>query len=214
MIRRIAAIAAAWILAVLSAGCESTPSHLYNLSPSATATVKSDVPRSTLTVFVAVVSIPAIVDVPQIVVRKGANQVSPDEFNRWASPLRNNIAQVVGADLGAILGTSRVSSVLIGEADYRVAIDVQTFDSAPGEAATLSALWTVRRINDGKTETGRTAVREASPHLGYDALAAAHSRALSLLSQDIANAIRALDRAGPSPLGGIDSRPQGLGTTR
>jgi uncharacterized lipoprotein YmbA len=197
MICRIAAIAAAWTLAALSAGCASTPSHLYNLSPSSTATAKPDVTSSPLAVVVGMVSIPAIVDVPQIVLRKGPNQVSLDEFNRWASPLRSNIAQVVAANLAAMLGTSHVSSVLIGDADYRVAIDVQTFDSAPGEAATLSALWTVRRVKDGKTETGRTAVREASPQMGYDALAAAHSRALSRLSQDIADAIRALDRAGP-----------------
>jgi uncharacterized protein len=197
MIRRIAAIAAAWALAALSAGCASTPSHLYTLSSSATATAKPDVTSSTLAVVVGTVSIPAIVDVPQIVVRKGPNQVSLDEFNRWASPLRNNIAQVVAANLAAMLGTSHVSAALIGDADYRVAIDVQTFESAPGDAATLSALWTVRRVKDGKAETGRTAVREASTQMGYDALAAAHSRALSHLSQDIADAIRVLDRADP-----------------
>jgi uncharacterized lipoprotein YmbA len=195
MIRRIAAIAAAWALAALPAGCSSTPSHLYTLSPSATATAKSDVTSATLAVVVGAVSIPAIDDVPQIVVRKGPNQVSLDEFHRWASSLRNNIAQVVAANLAGMLGTSHVSSVFIGDADYRVTIDVQTFDSVPGEAATLSALWTVRRVKDGKAETGRTAVREASAQMGYDALAAAHSRALSRLSQDIADAIRVLDRA-------------------
>jgi uncharacterized lipoprotein YmbA len=196
MICRIAAIAAAWTLTTLSAGCASTPSHLYTLS-SSPATAKSNGTSSTLTVVVGSVSIPAIVDVPQIVVRKGPNQVSQDEFNRWASPLRNNIAQVVAANLAVMLGTSHVSSVLIGDADYRVAIDVQTFESVPGEAANLSALWTLRRVKDGKTETGRTAVREASAQKGYDALAAAHSRALSRLSQDIADAIRILDLADP-----------------
>jgi uncharacterized lipoprotein YmbA len=148
-----------------------------------------------LAVVVGPVSIPAIVDLPQIVVRKSPNQVSVDEFNRWASPLRNNIAQVVDDNLAAMLGTSRVSSVLSVDADYRVAIDVQTFESAPGDAATLSAMWIVRRVKDGKTETGRTRVREASPETDYAALAAAHSRALSRLSQDIADAIRELDRA-------------------
>jgi hypothetical protein len=33
----------------------------------------------------------------------------------------------------------------------------------------------------------------------HDALAAAHSRALARLSQDIADAVRALDGAGPRP---------------
>jgi uncharacterized protein len=73
---------------------------------------------------------------------------------------------------------------------------VQTFDSAPGEAAVLNAVWTVRRVRDGKAETGRTTAREAVQEKSYDALAAAHSRALTRLSRDIADAVRALDRSG------------------
>jgi hypothetical protein len=196
MIRAIAAIAAGWALAVLIAGCASKPAHLYNLSAGPAATANSDPGLSKLVVVIGPVSIPALVDAPQIVVRTGPNQVSLDEFNRWASPLKDNIARVVAANLSAMLGTSRVSSALNIDADYRVAIDVQTFESAPGDAATLSALWAVRRVKDGKTDTGNTSVREPASQKGYEALAAAHSRALSRLSADIANAIRALDHAG------------------
>jgi uncharacterized protein len=196
MIRVIAAIAAGWALAVLVAGCASAPSHLYTLSASPAAAVKPDPSLSKLVIVIGPVSIPAIVDVPQIVVRTGPNQVSLNEFNRWASPLRSNIEQVVADNLAAMLGTSRVSSLLSLDADYRVAIDVQTFDSTPGDAATLSALWAVRRVKDGKTESGRTTDREPTSQKSYEALAAAHSRALSRLSADIAEAIRVLDHAG------------------
>jgi uncharacterized lipoprotein YmbA len=71
------------------------------------------------------------------------------------------------------------------------------FESAPGKQASLDAVWTVRRLKDGKTETGRTSVRETISESGYDALAAAHSRAVARMSQDIADAIRTLDRAAP-----------------
>jgi uncharacterized lipoprotein YmbA len=71
----------------------------------------------------------------------------------------------------------------------------QRFDSAPGEAATLDAVWTVRRTKDGRTETGRTLVREAVQENSYEALVAAHSWAVARLSQDIADAARALDRS-------------------
>jgi uncharacterized lipoprotein YmbA len=187
---RIAAIAAALALAGLTAGCASSPASFFTLSPGATDTSKADAVSSKLVIVVGPVSRPAIVDMPQIVVRRGANQVAPDQFNLWASPLRNNIAQVVGANLVVLLGTPNVSSVLTSEADFRVAIDVQVFESAPGDAATLNAMWNVRRVKDGKTTVGRTAVREASTEKGYQALAAAHSRALSRLSADIADAIR------------------------
>jgi uncharacterized lipoprotein YmbA len=190
MNRRIVALAGAWGLAAFAAGCASTPSHFYTLSPTAVAAQ----PQAPAQIAIAVgpITIPAIVDVPEIVVRKDANQVWLDEFNRWASPLRANIGQVVAADLTALLGTASVSAILTVDADYRVAIDVQAFDSAPGDAATLTAVWVVHRIKDGKTVTGRTTSHEASVQSGYDALAAAHSRALGRLSQDIAEAIRGL----------------------
>jgi uncharacterized protein len=98
-----------------------------------------------------------------------------------------------------MLGTPRVTlsaQTLSADADYRAAIDVQNFQSAPAEAATLDAVWTVRRMKDGKAETGRTTARETVQEKGYDALAAAHSRAVARLSQDIAAAVRALDRSG------------------
>jgi uncharacterized lipoprotein YmbA len=192
MISRIAVLAAVWAFIALAAGCSSTPAKFYTLSPSAAAASQPE-PTSKLTIVVGPITIPAIVDMPQIVVSNGANQVSQQQFNLWASPLRNNISQVVCADLSSLLGTSTVSSVLAVEADYRVAIDVQTFESAPGDSATLSAMWSVRRVKDGKTQMGRTTAREPSPGQGYQALAAAHSRALGRLSSDIAAQIRVLD---------------------
>jgi len=133
------------------------------------------------------------------VVATGPNQVRLEEFNRWAAPLQNSIARVVAENLVVILGTPRVAlspQTLSADADYRAAIEVQSFDSLPGEAAVLDAVWTVRRAKDGKAETGRTTVREAVQDKGYDALAAAHSRALARMSRDIADAVSALDRAG------------------
>jgi uncharacterized lipoprotein YmbA len=98
-----------------------------------------------------------------------------------------------------LLGTPRVSvspQTVSADADYRAAIEVQRFESALGEAATLDALWTVRRTTDGKSRTGRTTAREPASETGYDALASAHSRAVARLSQDIADAVRALDHSG------------------
>jgi uncharacterized lipoprotein YmbA len=122
--------------------------------------------------------------------------VELDDFNRWASPLQNGISRVVAENLVVMLGTPRVTlypQTLSADADYRAAIEVQSFASAPGEVATLDAVWTVRRMKDGKTETGRTSVRERVDDQSFDALAAAHSRAIARLSQDIAGAVRALN---------------------
>lgn len=180
---------------LLAGGCSSTPtSHFYTLSPAAVPAAAA----SSVTVAVGPVSVPAQVDRPQIVVSAGPNQVKLDEFNRWAAPLQDSIARVVAENLVAMLGTPHVmlsSQTLSADTAYRVAIEVQGFESMPGESAALDAVWTARRMQDGKVETGRTTVREPAKEKGYDALAAAHSQAIARMSEDIADALRKLERA-------------------
>ncbi|HSE91311.1 MAG TPA: PqiC family protein [Candidatus Binatia bacterium] len=193
--RRLTTTAALCILVALTSGCASPMSRFYTLSAGAAPAATP----SNLSVSVGPVSVPAVVDRPQIVVTTGPNQVRMEEFNRWASPLQNAIARVVAENLVALLGTPRVilSSQTLGtDTDYRAAIEVQRFESAPGEAATLDAVWTVSRTKDGKSQTGRTVVREAASDKGYDALAAAHSRGLARLSREIADAVRTLEGSG------------------
>jgi uncharacterized protein len=193
--RPIACFGALCAVAILAAACSTPASHFYTLSRNATPAATT-APLN-VSVVVGPISIPSVVDLPQIVVTTGANQVSLDEFNRWASPLQSNISRVVAENLTVLLGTARVAQFqqsLNLDANYRVAIEVQSFDSAPGTAATLNAVWIVRRTKDGKSITGRTTTSEPTAAAGYEALAAAHSRALARMSQEIADAIRELDR--------------------
>lgn len=179
------------------AGCASTPaSHFYSLR----AVAEPAAPLSAIAVSVGPVSVPAAIDRPQIVVTVGPNQVQLDEFNRWVSPLQDEIAQALAGDLVVMLGTPNVTTFAHGageEAQYRVIVEVQRFESQPGVAAALDAAWTVRRTKDGKSESGRTSVREPEPQPGYAAVAAAHSRGIGHLAQDIAAAIRSLEVAAP-----------------
>jgi uncharacterized lipoprotein YmbA len=179
---------------VLAAGCASPPARFYTLSGTpATAT-----PASGPAILVGPVSIPAVVDRPEIVVTIGNNEVWLDELNRWASPLADNISLAVVENLITVLATPRVAlaTQTAFDADFAVAIEVQRFESIPGGSALVDALWRVRRVKDGASASGRTTAREEVADRGYDALAAAHSRAVARLSQDVAAAIRTL---APSP---------------
>jgi uncharacterized lipoprotein YmbA len=144
------------------------------------------------------VTVPAAVDRPQIVVMAGVNQVQLDEFNRWASPLQDQIEVALASDLATDLGTPNVTTLSGGDvqlAKYRVVVDVLRFDSTPGTAAVLEAAWTVRRVKDSKSESGRTSVREPLQQAGYGPLAAGHSRAVAQLARDVGAAIRSLEAA-------------------
>jgi uncharacterized lipoprotein YmbA len=194
---------AALLCATLLAGCASPPSRFYTLTGAPPGPVAAGVSMA-----VGPVSIPGVVDRPEIVVTVGANEVWLDEFNRWASPLGDAIALALVQDLSATLGSSRVTlpgQAAGGEPEYRVVIEVQRFESAPGSHALFDAAFSVRRTSDGATVPGRTTAREAVPEKNYDALAAAHSRALAKLAQDVTRALSSLPpaapgRATPSPV--------------
>ena len=196
MMKRLVPIVILSALAPLGAGCGSPPSHFYTLSPAAAPGSAA----ASYSVAVGPVSVPPAVDRPQIVVRLGPNQVAIDEFNRWASPLPNDIARVVAQNLVSLLGTPLVTvfpkSASSG-ASYRVGIDVLLFESAPGEAAILDAVWTVRSTKDGQSRSGRTTLSEPVPDRSYAALAAGHSRALGRLSGEVAGTISALESGRP-----------------
>ena len=194
--KRFPGIALICALAALSAGCASTPhSYFYTLSPAA----KQAASAANYSISVGPVTVPAAVDRPQIVVRVGPNQVDIDEFNRWASPLQSDIARVVAENLGSMLGTQDVAlfpHTTATGASYRVMIGVMRFESAPGDAATLDAVWTVRRAKEDQSRTGRTTVSVPTQGSGYAPLVAAHSLALEKLSTDVAQAIRTMEITG------------------
>ncbi len=188
MARRIAQLISIALVAV--AGCSTAPSRFYSLSSTATA---DGTPATSVAVMVGPVTIPASVDQPEFVVQVAPNRVDVDEFNRWVAPLNDAIARAVAGDLVVLLGTPDVASAQLANftPDYRVTIDVQRFESIQGDAALVEAVWTVRKTAGGETRSGRTVAREPVQGQGFDALAAAHSRAIAKVSADIAAAIRA-----------------------
>jgi uncharacterized lipoprotein YmbA len=184
-------IATLVLAAAALTGCGSSPTpRFYTLSapeqPTATAVYS---------VTVGPVSVPDVVDRPQFVLRTAANEVLIAEQSRWAESLKSGIARVIAANLAQALVDAHVSAYPQGtgsEADYRVVVDIQRFDSVPGEAATVEALWVVRPKAKGlATRSGRSLVREPAPGKGYDTLVAAHERALARISREIAEAVRA-----------------------
>ena len=172
-----------FLLLVTLTACSSPPrERFYTLDVPETPVAADGAPSIT----VGPVSIPELVDRPQFVVRVGSNQVAITEQARWAEPLRGAIARVVAANLAAALG-ARVVGQRNGDADYRVTLDVQRFES--GDEALIDAAWTVVPRN-GERRSGRSVAREKPQRKEYDALVAAHSAALAAISREIAEAIR------------------------
>ena len=191
----------ACFISVFVAGCaSSSPCRFYTLSTTAAPGMK---PQANYSVSVGPVTVPAVVDRPQMAIKTGANQVFLEENERWASPLKDNIARVVADDLSDLLGTSQVilfpQSPAAG-AFYRVIIDILRFDLELGKAATMDALWIVNPASastNRQPQRIRTIYTEPVAGGSYAELAAAQSRALGKLSADVAAAIQKLENQKP-----------------
>ena len=187
-----------WLAALLGSaalvGCGSSPvTHFYTLSPAAEPAAAGAGARSATIVAIGAVALPDGVDRPQIVLRTGASQVSFSEFERWVGALKDEIALAVAANLKQGLGGASVFAYPMGagmNADVNVLLHVQRFDSALGDAATVEILWQVTPAR-GAVKIGQSTVREPAGGPGYEALVAAHVRALAAVSRDIAAAIGA-----------------------
>lgn len=117
------------LAAVVLAGCASEPrTNFYTLVPAAVpAQAAAKAPYS---VAIGPVGVPDSLDRPQMVLRSGANQVTISEFERWAGPLKNEIALAVAENLKVQLGGASVFAYPQGTgADVTVSVDVQRFDS-------------------------------------------------------------------------------------
>jgi uncharacterized lipoprotein YmbA len=196
MVPRIARLISIALVVVAVWGCSTTPARFYTLDSTATP---DGAQAAHMAVMVGPVSVPASVDQPEFVVQVASNRVELDEFNRWAAPLSDSIARAVAGNLVVLLGTPDVTASPMANFSpaYTVAINVQRFESTRNQGALLDAVWAVHRTAGGAIRSGRTVAQEAAQGDSYDALAAAHSRALARMSGDITTAIRAEGRLNP-----------------
>jgi uncharacterized lipoprotein YmbA len=197
----------AWIgltLALLAADCGTPPKeYFYTLSDyprGDLATGDATAAGSNYSVAIAPVSVPESVDRPQMVVRAGTNRVELSELHRWAEPLKSEIPRVLAVHLRRALGTARIATAAESaslDADYRIAIDIQRFESILGERVTIEALWSVRGAEGGRARTGRSFVSEPARGADHEDLAAAHGRAFAQVAGELAAAIRSLRSTRP-----------------
>jgi uncharacterized lipoprotein YmbA len=192
-----------WALALvvlLFAGCRSTPppTVFYALTAvtKADTASQSPTPKGDFAVGIGPVQLPGYLDRPQLVTRAAPDRLVLSEFHRWGGSLRQDFPRVLAENVAALLGTDRVLAYPWGDRldpAYRVALDVQQFDGALGEAVVLKVTWIVSG-REGKSPLAvrKTEIHEPVSGKDYDALVAAQSRAVAALSREIAEEVKKL----------------------
>jgi len=189
------------ILLTLFSGCGTTrPSRFYTLNPLQTLESAKQValPGPPISIGIAPVEIPDYLDRPQIVRRTDKSELFIDEFDRWAGSLDDDIARVLSENLSILLSQEHVLILTGGGAapvEHRIVVKVSRFDLMPDDTALLKSQWTVFG-KDGRI----ILIRESnfSEHIDgvdYGARIAAMSRAIEMLSRDIAEAMKPLIKA-------------------
>ncbi len=178
-------------VAAVLAGCSRSPRvNYYVLEPIAKAEV-AVLAQNAPTVAIAPITLPEMVDRPQMVVRADGSRVEILEMHRWAEPLKSRIPRLLAENLSRLLGSAQVSAYsrnAASEADYRIFVDIPRFEST-ADSVTIDATWTIRRPVQGFQKTGRSHVDEPRGGEGYGSLVSAYNRALAAVSRDIALAI-------------------------
>lgn len=136
----------------------------------------------------AALTLPAQVDQPQFVLRRADGSYAVLEQERWVAPLQDELREALAERLTARLGPTTAAPAA-GHAEWRVTVEVQRFDAAPGRA-TLVALW---RAQGGGTGLRCTTPLEQEVADGVPALAAGQRRNVERLAAALADALVQLD---------------------
>jgi uncharacterized lipoprotein YmbA len=198
MSRLVASMMLALTCACTLGGCGSAPvEHYYTLlGQPAAAGGDAAGATSRITVALASVTIPEMVDRHELVLRSGANSVTVMDTHRWAESLKSAIPRAIADDLSRDLNGALVSVQADNasrDAKYLLYVDVTRFDSVLGDAATLDAFWSLRLANGDQLRSDRFSIRVPVHGAGFDELVAAHTDALAQLSDKIATKIREID---------------------
>ncbi|MEQ1440300.1 PqiC family protein [Fontimonas sp. SYSU GA230001] len=193
--RRIATLATVLLLAA----CAGTPqTRFHTLLAPAERKPAAAAPPAAYAIDVQAVSVPAQVDVPQIVLRRGDGELALVETRQWAAPLGQELRLALSEWLARELGAQDVSRLgaVTDVPVRRVKLAVSRFDSVLGRSARIDAQWQIRDDARGLSLSCTSQVQE-SVGASYDELVQGHQRALARLGAEIALALRAFDGAAP-----------------
>jgi uncharacterized lipoprotein YmbA len=137
-------------LSLFVGACASVPDHLYSLDtvghPSAASS--SDLP----VIVVGPVTIPEMVDRPQLVVREGKYGVVVNEQERWATPLKDSLPLVITTQLRDGCPRARfrsLSNTLPENSRTRLVVDFTNIEINRATGVLIVARWAYR---DGKRD--------------------------------------------------------------
>lgn len=184
------AIGCLGLVAVLVAGCASSPSTgLYLLAALPQAAPAQPFPDS---LGIGPVALPEYLDRLQVVTRGASGEIAISDIERWAEPLHEGLARVLDQNLAALLGTQHIVRFpwpAAAAPDLQVSVEVLRFEAGPDASLRLVARWQVRARGGAIVIEPRLTRIEVPAGGGAGERVRAHSEAASRLAREIASAL-------------------------
>jgi hypothetical protein len=168
---------------ILLSACASHPDHFYILS---TQPAGAGQARTSPAAPAALkVTLPSVVDRPEMVLNTSADDVIVQEHERWAAPLADLVTQTLARDLerrrsDLLVADSSVNRA--GGAVIKINVDVVQWTVHRGREASLEAHWRILDPRNGKDLTGGEVFSSPLGQDDYAAVAQALSQCLGLLA--------------------------------
>jgi uncharacterized lipoprotein YmbA len=148
--------------------------------------VSEDASSDQMAVGLGPMVFPKSLNRPQIVIRQSPNRVEVSEFHRWASPLQGDFLRVLAKNISILLPMSRVAVYPWKDQfspTYRIKLNVEQFEVA-------------KQKDTNEPVVKNSLIKEPVSTEDYEAIVAAKSRALAVLSQEIVSVINTLSKKG------------------
>lgn len=141
---------------VTMAACSSSPPiRYYTLSAESTPSGAAAITRPARAPYaIDAVSIPDLLDRPQIVLRTSTNSVEMLDDDRWAAPLPDQLERVLVADLSKRLGPGVVIDPGLptdSQARRRITVSILEFDPRKTGESSLEASWVISDAKSGSS---------------------------------------------------------------
>ncbi|MDO9212989.1 MAG: PqiC family protein [Methylococcales bacterium] len=183
----------ALVLGSLLTACATPPTQFYQLEATSPPPVTSTTTAKKMLIGIGPLSLPALVDRKQIVTRGANNAIQLAEFHQWATPLQDNVLNVLSKNIAAQHSNAIVRSYpwsVYGEMNYRVIIDISRFDSQLGKSANLEASWAIMsEKNHTIISNGQTNIEQHMNDASYNSAVSALNKLLDTFSQQISLAL-------------------------
>ncbi|VAX15461.1 hypothetical protein MNBD_IGNAVI01-431 [hydrothermal vent metagenome] len=175
-------------------GCGTPASNFFILTPDNDYEPRSTGTESHIGIGIGNIELPDYLRKPQIVTYSKNNEITFDEYNRWAEPLDENITRILTENLAAMIPTNNIYLFMWPKEDpniFQISISIDRFGLLPDSNVVLNTRWSITGSNKKSLLlTEKSEYKEKAVSLDYGHISSIMSNLIGKLSEDIASEIK------------------------